>query len=297
MARCYNFSVVQFAANAPRNERLNIGIVVLSDEQLDVRLPRTLHKVHAISQALDESAVRGAAGNLAHLYQLADSASSLEDRLQHLREISPFRFSLLGQFFANSPHAYEAEVDRLIKSLVDPEPAIAKSKDKKPSPLAVLLRKAFRQERILASKDEDLSHHRVVTNLALAEGFSADFVLKNGAFHVIETVDATGENLSAKKVVSDVAVSALTIEQAKIKFGEPCTQARLVYQANSDTESAAQSALLAAEHQGIELINWASGDDQRKLLVTIASLAEPLPRKGKARQPVHTSMQHRLTLN
>jgi hypothetical protein len=298
MVRCYKFSVVQVSANAPRNERLNIGIAVLADDRIDVRLPRTLSKVHAISHALEESAIRGAAENLETIYRLVvDHGASVENQLDALNELSPFGFSVPGEFFANSPEAYETEVDRLLRNLVEPEPAPLKTKLKKPSHLAVLLRRAFRKERILAPKGEGLSSHRIVTNLALAEGFAADFVLKNGAFHVIETVDASSNTLSPKKIVADVAVSALTIEQAKITFGEPATQGRLVYQASAETETAAHSALSAAEHQGIELINWNSEDDQRKLLATFASLAEPLPKKGKGVQAVHTSMQHRLTLN
>lgn len=298
MAHCYNFFVLQFSASAPRHERLNIGIAILADGRLDVRLPRTLHKVHAISQALDESAIRSAAENLAELYPLAGDANTpVEVKLENLRGVSPFDLSLLGSFSAGSSQAYEFEVERLIKSLVDPEPLPAKVRLKRPSPLAVLLRNAFRQERILAPKGEDLSHHRVVTNVPLAEGFAADFVLKNGQFHVIETVDAARESLSPKTVVANVAVSALTIEQAKIKFGEAATQGRLVYQASAETETAARSALSAAEHQGIELVNWASGDDQRRLLSHIASLAQPMPKKSKPTLPIHASTQHRLSLN
>jgi hypothetical protein len=297
MARSYSFSIVRVGASAPRDERLNVGIAVLEDERLDVRLPRTLAKLHALSNALDETTVRAAAENLPEIYKLVATKNlGASDRLTQLRALSPFEFSSPGEFIAGSREAYEAELEGLLRRLVDPEPAPPKTRPKKPSHLATVLRKAFRKERILAQKGEELSAHRVLTNLVLAEGFSADFVLKNGSFHVIETVDAAGPNASPRKAVADIAVSALTIEQARIHFGESETKGRLVYQASAATEAAADSALTAAEHQGIELVNWASQDDQRKLLVTVSSLAEPLPKKRDSLS-VHASTQHRLSLH
>ena len=297
MARCYSFSIVRVGAGAPRDERLNIGIAVLGDDRLDVRLPRTLSKIHALSNALDEATVRAAVENLSEIYGLiVEQGQSSDERVKQLSAASPFNFSTAGQFVAASREAYEAELERLLRKLVEPEPAPLKVRQKKPSQLASVLRKTFRKERILAQKGEDLSAHRILTNLVLAEGFAADFVLKNGAMHIIETVDAASPNATPRKAVSDIAVSALTIEQAKIRFGEAETKGRLVYQASAATEAAADSALSAAEHQGIELVNWASDDDQRKLIASVSSLAEPLPRK-KDSLPVHASMQQRLSLH
>jgi hypothetical protein len=150
---------------------------------------------------------------------------------------------------------------------------------------------------VLAQRDEDLSAHRVVSNVELGTGLVADFVLKNGAMHVIETVDACSESATGIRAVKDVALSALTIEQARISYGEEQTVGRLIYSASSQAESLLTSALQAAEHQKIELINWASGDDRRRLLTTIASLADPLPKKGRKAPPINASAQGRFDIN
>ncbi len=297
MAHCYKFSLVRVDASAPRDERLNVGIAVLGDGRLDVRMPRSLSKLSALSHALGEADVRDAAENFSRLDKLfSDEDPSDTARLERLREMSPFEFSPLGQFYAQTLEAYEAELARLMRAFVEPEPAPPRVARNKVSHLTTALKKAFRAERVLAAKGEDLNAHRVVTNLELATGLIADFVLKNGAMHVIETVDASNEASSPIRAVKDIALSALTIEQAKISFGDQ-TRGRLVYNATSETEALATSALQAAEHQGIELVNWASGDDQRKLITTISALASPIPTKSPAKAPINASTQHRFEIN
>jgi hypothetical protein len=275
-----------------------LGIVVLGEADIDVHLPKSLKKLQAMSSALSENSVREAAASLHAIDAFVRPLCSADsDRLAKLAELSPFDFSDTGEFFAHSQESYDIEIQRLLRRLVEPEPAPVKLRYKS-SPLLSMVKRAFRQERVMAKKGEDLSTHRVIAGLQLAEGFSADLVLKNGAMHVIETVDASNPDSALKKIVSDIAVSALTIEQARILFGENDTKGRLVYHASSGTETAATPALEAAAHQGIELINWASDDDKNKFINTISSLAIPFEKKThRVPQSIHASTQHKFNLN
>ena len=299
MVRSYRYSLVRIGAQAPRDERLNLGIAVLEENGIDVRLPKSLHKLQALSAALNEESVRSAAENLASTDDyVRTQATSENERLNLLTEFSPFSFSSPGLFYAHSPETYEIEISNLLRRLIEPEPAPPKAQVAKSSPLLSMVKQAFRHERVLAKKGEDLTAHRIVAGLQLAEGLSADLVLRNGSMHVIETVDAAKPDISLKKVISDIAVSALTIEQARIVFGETETKGKLVYQASSATEAVAKPALEAAEHLHIELINWASRDDQIRFITTISSLAVPLKRKAnKGDMHIHASTQHKFNLN
>lgn len=298
MARCYKFCLLAFDAPAPRNERLNIGLVVFLDGRLDVRLLRSLRKLSALSLAFNEESIRLAAQNLSRLdTQLSEPGDGPEERLSQLDAMSPFRFSPMAHFIAPSAAVYEEEVALILRTFVEPEPAPRGPIRGKATALTASLRKAFRSDRILAAKGEDLEAHRVVTNVELATGLVADFVLKNGAMHVFETVDASSENISVVTVAKNVGLAALTIEQARICYGEEVTVPRLVYQASAQSEALVGPALHAAEHQGVELINWASADDQLKLRTTVASLATPLPRKSRGEGPINASTQHRFAIN
>lgn len=298
MAHCFKFSLLRVAASPPRDERLNVGVAVFRPDALDVRLIRSLGKLNALSLAYDPDSIRSAADLLKELDRtLREPSDEVEARWAKLKEFAAFDFSPLANFDAPSADAYEQQIAYVLKYFVEPEPAPKKPGRGKGTRLTVALRHAFKSDRVLAQKGEDLTAHRVVPNLELATGLVADFVLKNGAMHVIETVDASGDAATAIRAVKDIALSALTIEQARMTFGEENTIGRLVYHASAQTEALAGSALSAAEHQRIELINWASAEDQRKLLTTVTSLAIPVPRKKSGLHPVNASTQHRLKLH
>ncbi|MEI9916617.1 MAG: hypothetical protein WDN29_13405 [Methylovirgula sp.] len=107
------------------------------------------------------------------------------------------------------------------------------------------MKQTFKRERILAKKNEDLSSHRLLANYELDEGIIADLVLKNGAMHVIETVDASSDLETARKAIAEIAVSALILERARMKFEGQELRGKLIYEANSNLERIARRNWLA----------------------------------------------------
>jgi hypothetical protein len=301
MDRDAKFAVIQFAAHPARGERLNVGLVVFHQNSLDVRLSKRLDRVRALSAALDLDQVRASLTNLNELdaYARSTGAATPAERLAQIESLAPVQFSPLGFLHSPSSTEYENSIASLLKKLVEPEPAPLKPFKGRPSRLLTSLKRAFRQERVLARKGENLDSHRILSKHPVAEGLEADLVLKNGFMHVFETVDASAEEHTLRKIISDIAVSALVFEQARMTFGENETKAKLVYQASSSMEYIATPALHVAEHQGAELINWESNDDRLRFISHIASLAIPLPDKKseKASLSIHGSTQHRFHLN
>lgn len=300
MANDLAYAVIQLADRV-RDERLNAALAIFSDRGLDLRLPKRLDKLRSLSAALDLESLRATLSNLSRFDELLvkDGIVSVPDRIRTLTELSNFAFSPPCAFKAPSAALYEDLATKLLKALVEPEPARLKSAPKR-TRLVSLVRQALRKERVLAKPGEDLDSHRVLSNVHVAEGLSADFVLKNGAMHVMETVDASGDEVAPRRIVSDIAVSALVLEQSRMTFGENATTTRIVYEASAAAERVAMPSLSAAAHQGADIINWASQDDRNRLLVTLSALAMPLevPRaKRSGLTNVHASTQQRLKLN
>jgi len=298
MAGRYEYAIVG-VEDSLRNERLNAAVLVFTEHFMDVVLPKRLDKLRSLSGALDLHSLQSdlVALKLLDAENRDAGALTAEKRVEAIAALTPFTFSSVGSFNAHDADAYTRSVQRIVQLLVEPEAAPPKLV-KKRTPLTSALRAALRLERVLARKDEGLSAHRVVSNLQIADGLSADFVLKNGAMHVIETVDASSESISLRKVVSEIAVSALVLEQARMTFGPYETKARLVYEASATVERLANASLEAAEHQGAEIINWASLDDRTKFLSDLTALAEPLPTKREERlAAIHASTQKRFNIN
>lgn len=297
MARWYNFAIARFAAHPARNERLNVGIVVYDDDGLDIYPAKNFDKVRAITSALDSTDIRASLLRLNDLDAVTRSnARNIDERHSMLDAMSAFELSNLGRFEAPSRIAYEAAVLSLMARFVEPEPAPFKRAARR-SKLLSSLKMALKEEGVLARRGEDLSAHRVVPSWPLAEGLAADFVLKNGCMHVIETVDAQSDELSARKIIGDIGVSALVLEQARMTFGEGETRARLIYSASAANEERAKPSLRAAENQGAELINWLSADARRSFITNIAQLATPIDRSKNVVRNINASSQRRLSLN
>jgi hypothetical protein len=297
MSREYEYAIIQLADRV-RGERLNAGLAIFSDLGLDLRLPRRLEKLRAISAALDLDGLRSNIENLAAFDRilLDDGVEEAAKRIEALGHLSTFIFSSVSHFAAHSNAAYEDVVAKLLQTLVEPEPARVKPVRKR-TRLVSVLRQALRRERVLARPGEDLSAHRVVANLQIAEGLAADFVLKNGAMHIIETVDASEDDFSPKRVVSDIAISALVLEQSRMTFGSQDTTTRIVYDTSAAAERIAMPSLMAAAHQGAELVNWASQDDRNKLIVGLSAMATPLESKKSDSTNINASTQPRLSLH
>ncbi|WP_247494594.1 DUF3037 domain-containing protein [Bradyrhizobium sp. 164] len=280
MAPSYKFSVVQLATEEDRGERLNVGVVIFNEDRLDIRVGRRLEKVRAISAAIDPDDVQRALEGMSTLDQkLRDGGAEFSDRLKFLSKLGPLTLSKFGVFEAEGASSYETRVAAILKALVDAEPAPLRSKEKR-SKLLTQMKRIFRDEKVLAKRHEDLSSHRIVSQYEVAEGLTADLVLKNGAYHVVETVDASGDESTFRKAVSEIGVAALVLERARMKFGEG-TSARLVYEASASLERVAMPSLEAAAHQGAELVNWASVADRSKFVHHLASLATPVETKRK----------------
>lgn len=295
------FSVIQFVAHPARNERLNIGLVVFGNDGIDIRLSKRLDRVRSLSAAIDVEQVRQSVLGLRDIDKnsRAIGLNSEADRIENFLSFSGFGFSPVGSFDSHSSSEYENAIANLLQKLVEPEPAPPHAAKQRGSKLLSTLKKALRQERILARKDETIESHRIVSNYEIVDGLTANLVLKNGAMHVLEAVDALSDDASSLKIFKDIGYSTLVFEQARMTFGEAETSARLIYQASADMERIAKPALDAAAHQGAELINWESRDDRVKFVTTLAKLAEPLPSpsSGQSAHNVTASTQQKFNLN
>ena len=283
MAHSYRFAVVRLNSAESRDERLNVGLVIANGDTLDVRVARRLDKVHAISSALDSEDVRSLLEGLASQDEgLRQQISDVDERMRALFRVGPVSLSELGSFSAETAESYETRVASVMRALVEPEPSAPKVREKR-SRLLTQVKQAFRRERVLAQRGENIEAHRLVSAFAIDEGLTADLALRNGAMHIVETADATGEQDALRKAVAEIAVSALVLERARMKFGENETKTKLVYSASSSIEKAAIPSLDAAAHQGTELVNWLSAHDRERFINSLSSLAEPVPRKRKTK--------------
>ena len=291
------FIVLQFSSHALRREALNVAILMDTPEGLGILCGKRLDKVRAISAALDPSEVQhdllGLPGFLVALGITSVTDGALSDALQ---AYTCFSLGAHGEYTteAKTSHLWTAD---LLSRYVDCEPALAKPLKKRATKLRKNILQSLRFQKILAKKSEGLDSHRVVYQHTLSQGIVADFALQNGAMHILETVDASADNVSIQRCLYEIAMSSFTFEHARIAFEGRAVKPRLIYKASSVYEQALAPSLYAAQHQGAELVNWESDQARLALLDQLAALAESTDDRRNVPSLFHASSRSNRELN
>jgi hypothetical protein len=272
-----------------RGEALNVGLLFESESGLQVRCSPNLEKIKAISGAISAADLRNDILEIPAIIQKFYSGDLTENSWSLISDFTPLRISGHGTFDAPDRRFAENQIDQLFKTYVEPEPAGVKAVRKRSARLRASVKRALRDEKILAGKSEGIDSHRILTDHKLSEGVVVDFLLKNGAIHVCEAIDASDADSSFMKSVKDIAMSALTFEHARMRFEKEDVKPRLIFSSSQSVEKAIMPSLKAAEHQGAQLVNWASDDDRRSFLVEMAKLAEPLQNTPRQETLFHSS--------
>lgn len=220
MSTWYDYTVLRLVPDASRGERLNIGIAVFRpNNMVDLWLTPHLNKVRALGGAIDLDALRRLPENtLPVLNQLGDRALQqhfLENFLGIIQADPQ-----LGKFVAANEKEYDARVKLVLDSLVTPMaiPAGVRSRSK----LHRQLKDWFEGAKLLGTQPEDVYRNKIVTRypISTADQLYAEFALKNGVFHVIETVDfrGIGHNLNSNKF-REATMKAVVLDQASDALG------------------------------------------------------------------------------
>lgn len=125
-----------------------------------------------------------------------------------------------GTLHAENAKELRRHVDSLVARLLRSVRAPAPLAVPKATALVQELSKTFRKEKLLGRGD-DLSKNKVVRNVAVSSDGSlrADFVAKNRFLHVTETVDLRTPGELTTDRLKDIAVAAVTLDEAKRTFG------------------------------------------------------------------------------
>lgn len=292
------FYIIKISSNDFRREMLNVGVLLQYEGSFIVRFPARLDKIKAISAALSPEAIKDdllALPNILKTFSISSLDNQQAQRV--LSNMTPFQIVDGGYYDSSTPHIFELQVDNIIKSYISPEPAPIKALPKRGKKLRQDISSVLRSERVLAKRNENIDSHRVMSKYEISEGIKIDFLLKNGAMHVMETVDASSDLSTIRSAISDIAISALTFEHAKMKFSQDVIKPKLIYNAASHIEKVMEPSLQAASHQGAELVNWESEEQRTKFIVELTSLAEPLQSKNEESRKIHASAQSSFLIN
>jgi hypothetical protein len=269
MARSYDYAVVKISPDPIRDEALNVAVAVLRPDRIDICLTPSPERLRAVAPSLHREALEELSASIRSVDAPNLSTTERIERLRHLPGIS---VSGPATLYGETDAELEGHVQALVSRLLTAVRAPAAAPPPKVTRLTKELAVTFRREKLLARGEEGLERHKIVRNVPVSTDgkLRADFVAKNRKMHVTETVDLRMEGDLTASRMKDIAVAAVTLDEAKRTFGRS-TQRYFLYAANASAERQARGYLEAARHHTEYTFNFASRDDRATYLDFIYS--------------------------
>ncbi|MDF2777703.1 MAG: putative phage-related protein [Enterobacteriaceae bacterium] len=251
--KTFKYSLIRVTPNLEKGETINVGLIVYRDNELDIRMINSVSKLRALDKGLS-------------LDYLEDLTSSFYELSKSINDLTLFprlfkgslSLSDFGVFTVSEKDSYDRKINELMNRLVNPQKTQHRRMNRK---IFFDIKDTFIKQGIFGKHGEDLYDHKVVANypVSSSEGLIADFLLKNGKYHLTETIDFRSENI--KKQMGEAAVSALTISKAAEVFNHNI-DSFVIYAAEttSQEKNARQQLNLLEKHTDM-LINAFSKED------------------------------------
>ncbi|EOX4216232.1 DUF3037 domain-containing protein [Vibrio cholerae] len=253
----FNYALIRYMPNPMRGEVVNIGLIVYL-KFLDIRLLKSASKLRMIDNDSTIDNLNDFQSSLMRTYEFAENIE------QFKRIVSGFpggiSISEAASFHIDHISQYESKVANLFDALVKPFGA-ASQPPRNSTRLITSMKRKFKAIEILASDASELSEHKVVSNYVLNEstGLSADFLLKNGIYHLTEVIDYDVADTKAK--FKETTLKLMTFaEGSKSLDGEVASY--FVYSASPRAEKEVIQQINLAENYSTKIFNIASKYDE-----------------------------------
>lgn len=259
------FTLLQIVPDRLRGEALNVGIVLHTDAGPDLRLRMLPSRLSALMPNCSRVNLDEWQHSWLAAIQRFDSA---DERWLWLKQaMAPLRLSeTCGTITSENAEDLEVQVERLLERLVMPPrngAKIVKSRVRR-SGLNAQLTAWLRTQHLYSSKLQDLSKNRVVSGypLSLNEELFAEFALKNGAVHVIETLDLRGHNSYTKPLRNEASHKALVLDLAQDELQKSSQRIAVVA---ADDYSTMKPAVSMLNRKASVVVSMESANDRQWL--------------------------------
>ncbi len=231
-----NYSLIQFTPDRKRNETINIGLLVFLPNGINVHLCESIRKIRAVDGITSANDLKSIEARLAKIFNnLPREPKALREEFEFRRTMMPgsYQLSMLGYFAVDKADEVSLKVNQLMADLViPPKPHISRERGTR---IVTNLRNIFRQHNLFSDSVEDIFNHRIVEKFPISDRTSlrADFALKNGVYHITETIDLAARDASLK--FKEAGLKSFVMAKAKLELGKE-TKCYAVYSATASDE-------------------------------------------------------------
>lgn len=257
----FTYSLIKYMPSIARGEIINLGLVIFKHDGIDVRMLKNAQKAKIIdnkSKAEDLEKFKSL------ITKITESINDVEEQYKTLKLFSGnIYLSDRGTFTIQDHQQYNNIVENLFNTLI--KSYSANEKIPRQSRLQTKLKNKLLGLDLLASDPEEINHHKVVANYVVGErtGITADFMLKNGKYHMTNVVDLNLNDASTK--FKETSMKVMSFVEGK-KILKNNVAAYFVYTASIEKEKEMQHHIRLAESYSDCMFNFESGSDQADYL-------------------------------
>ena len=269
--RTMHYSLLRAFSDELRGESLNVGLIAFGSNgpRVVIASPisrlRALHPNFAAIDPLSWSA---------ELESVLREFTSIEEQLRHAQIVGgAIRCdALLGRIELGENDSEEEAIQKILYRFVEvPEKTVVieKAARQQGSRLQSQLKSWFRRAKLFSSNASDLANRKVVSDFPVVaeDDLFADFALKNGSIHIIETLDLRGLERVTKSSQGQASLKAILLDQARTRL--PSTSRRIAVIA-ADDYSQVRSSVNILSHYADDVVQIESAADQQRFASFIA---------------------------
>jgi len=265
----FNYALIQYMPNPKRRETINIGLIIFLKETADIRITSSYSKVRIIDGSSSQSDLSELKESMISLTRFAQSR---DEALHILSNIGAgISFSNMGQFAIDHLSQYDAKASRLFDELVAPYPSREKQTTSHHR-LNTKLKRKFETLNILAKDASELSKHKIVQNYPINEkmGLTADFLLKNGKFHLSEVIDFNVNDTQSK--LKETSLKMFTFMEGRKALED--VNCYFVFSAKHNKEHELTQHINLAQEYSDKMFNIDSDSDFNQYISMISELTQ-----------------------
>lgn len=264
----FQYSIIKYMPDPRRGEIVNVGLVVFTETKVDVRTLNNVAKariIDGVTTAAELDLIKEGFENMAAITKSPAEAISLFATFKG----SSTYLSEPAYFVLDDLNQYEKRVRNLFDQLV--RPFASKERTPRNSRIHTYIKSKFSSLELLGKDSDDLSKHKVVYNYLLSDktGFTADFLLKNGRYHITEAIDFNVNDTNTK--FKETTMKVMTFMEGRKALGDDSAR-YFVYAATAAKEKEIISHINLAEEYSDKIFNIESKEESADYFQMMSSL-------------------------
>tara|TARA_R110001583_G_scaffold188684_1_gene351030 strand:+ start:8203 stop:9030 length:828 start_codon:yes stop_codon:yes gene_type:complete len=263
----FDYSLIKYIPDPKRGETINIGIVIYRQSGADVRLLNNVAKVRMFDGSTSASELSRLDGSI---MKICGYDKTSEEQFNTLKAFGTgIRVSDISSFSVSHIGEYDGYVSGLFNNLV--KPFSSRQPVKTNSRFFTRIKNDFKRQNILAKSDSEINEHKIVPHFVIDSkaGLEADFMLKNGKYHMSELIDFNVVDTQLK--FRETSLKTMTFITGRRVLGDNMGS-YFVYHASASKDKEIVPHLNLADDNSDKMFNLYSQDEKASYYQLLSEL-------------------------